>query len=92
MTRVESKLTDRDVATMKNLNGKTLDYIRLNPDDPSHTVLQVIEFAFGSEKHYLYCDLEVIDYFGLMEDISYVEFTSFKYPYVDFCSFVVEGG
>ena len=90
MTRVERYLTDGDIAVLKELRGKTLDYIRLNPDDPSHTVLQVIEFAFGNEKRYLYCDLEVMDFFGLTEDISYFEFTSIKYPFVDSCNLVVE--
>ena len=88
MNKVERFLTVCDIAVLRELKGKTLDYIRLNPDDPSHTVLQVVEFTFGKEKYYLYCDLEVIDFFGLTEDISYFEFTSVKFPFVDSCNLI----
>ena len=82
MTRVERYLTDSDFSVLKDMKGRRLHYMRLDCD-PSDIALQVIEFGFGEKKYYLYCDLEVLEYFGYPEDISYFEFTPVKYPFVD---------
>ena len=88
MNIIEKLLSFEDVDTLKAIKGKKLDYIRHNPMDDSGTILQVVEFAIGECRYYLYCDLETMDYFGLDEDISYISFSAEKYPFVDDCNLI----
>ena len=83
MTRVERFLESSDIGILKSLKGKKIDYIKHDPFDVSCTSLRVVELAIDGVSYYLYCDTEVINYFGGDEDITYFKFSTVRNPFVD---------
>lgn len=78
MTRVERYLTDSDIAYLRELRGRTLDYIAPDYFGDRSRCFQKVEFGVGDSRYYLYCDIEVLNYFGAPEDITVFEFSTIR--------------